>query len=760
MSRYTRTPVTSGYEVQSQLNQNFSDIQIAIEDTLSRVGDSPNHMITDLDMNSYRIYNLPYATSNTEPVTYAQWLGSAGSTTVSGFFKWTAVATASQTLFSGITPTYTPGSNNIDVYINGVYQHPGAYTETSGSSITFSSGLDAGDAVLVNIKAVDALDTLSTVARVERKIATASQTLFTLTTLTYNIGANNLSVYVNGLRMVAGVDYTETSSSSVTFTSGLALNDEVVFVTGEVTSGSIASDASAVTYKQSAAATTKTVQAKLQEVVSVDDFGAVGDGVTDDTAAIQAAVDATASRGSLVLGAKEYKISSPISLSRSLSIIGKGKGISRILCASCSAFVATTGISFLSISGLSMAHDVRYTTTVNINTAVRMSALASNDWHTYSDLFIDGFSEAFYAASAASCVWRNVTSVYTKCGITAAGTSCINNQVLQCSFSCNDSIATATVSGSYGFKIGDGTTNCEGFSITDCLVFGVAKGVWNNASINVSVRGCILDAIGEFGILQQSTSTAGCINNIYDSNYIGMRGAADTGIYLANSYAGTDSQNRGTIVQNNEITVYATYTYNYGILIDGTYEKRNSISANRVTGATIYDCRVSSGSSHRIADNYWATNGFSTAVQVMYTNNEGIVASASWPSPVGSFTPTVVGATTPGTCTYSAQYGSYKLIDKTIFFNLKVIYTGHTGTGDLRISGLPVACKAATDYSPSVVVNAENLTFPASTTSIIGIVGAAASYIELRGSGSGTAPVPVGMDAAANLNISGFYEIA
>ena len=66
----------------------------------------------------------------------------------------------------------------------------------------------------------------------ETHTATPSQTVFTLTGMVYVPGANNLSVYVNGLRLHP-TDYTETSATVVTMASGLASGDEVVFYTNE-----------------------------------------------------------------------------------------------------------------------------------------------------------------------------------------------------------------------------------------------------------------------------------------------------------------------------------------------------------------------------------------------------------------------------------------------------------------------------------------------------------------------------------------------
>ena len=91
-------------------------------------------------------------------------------------------------------------------------------------------------------------------------------------------------------------------------------------------------DSADVTYTPAGTgAVATTAQAKLRESVSVKDFGAVGDGVTDDTATIQAAVDATvaAGGGELIFPAGTYLIST-ITLSTALKIVGAGNAVTTI----------------------------------------------------------------------------------------------------------------------------------------------------------------------------------------------------------------------------------------------------------------------------------------------------------------------------------------------------------------------------------------------------------------------------------------------
>lgn len=71
------------------------------------------------------------------------------------------------------------------------------------------------------------------VQRQESQTATASQTVFTLTTMSYQPGAYNLAVYVDGVRKFAPLDYSETSTTVVTFAVGIGAGAIVQFVANE-----------------------------------------------------------------------------------------------------------------------------------------------------------------------------------------------------------------------------------------------------------------------------------------------------------------------------------------------------------------------------------------------------------------------------------------------------------------------------------------------------------------------------------------------
>ena len=119
----------------------------------------------------------------------------------------------------------------------------------------------------------------------------------------------------------------------------------------------------------------------------------------------------------------------------------------------------------------------------------------------------------------------------------------------------------------------------------------------------------------------------------------------------------------------------------------------------------------------------------------------------------GTFTPTIVGGTTSGTASYSTQLGFYTKVGRLVTFNLRVIYTGGTGTGTLRVAGLPFATSQIaifTVYAENIAMTAGNFAVTSSAS------GATSIGIEQIPTGGGAA-ASVTYDTAGDIQISGSY---
>lgn len=125
----------------------------------------------------------------------------------------------------------------------------------------------------------------------------------------------------------------------------------------------------------------------------------------------------------------------------------------------------------------------------------------------------------------------------------------------------------------------------------------------------------------------------------------------------------------------------------------------------------------------------------------------------------GTFTPTIVGTTSAGVGTYSEQVGRYTKIGNRVFYTINFEWSAHTGTGNMRISGLPFTATSATAAYHTMAFYHSNVAMTAGNTmqGWINVSGTQILMYQVPTGGGASALLPI--DTAGTLRITGSYEV-
>ena len=483
--------------------------------------------------------------------------------------------------------------------------------------------------------------------------------------------------------------------------------------------------ADGITFVQSGTGATATrVQTKIRNAVAVDvksDFGAVGDGVTDDTAAIQAAFDSftSATGGGLVyIPPGTYLVSSTLILD-------------------------VTGMYIYGVTGRT--------------TLKRKNSVAADTMNIMQTSF-----EGRYAAAPITDV-----TIY---GITFDGNKANNSigsddnydhclvgfytdrmQVRNC---------VAKNAGRLGIAFTTGADDCviEGCDVYDCDEGGIYSEVSENTRfIGNYLEGC---SASPFNI------GAICFNNITNGTIAGnvVKTGRD-GIYIRNECSGCSivgntckTQTRYGIWVYDEsegvapdTPIHTTITGN--TVVDSgdscvrlQFANDTVVSGNNLDSAHEYCVEFNNCARLKISGN--DLSGFSVAPILDVGGNSGLTIYGV----SGTYTPILTGAGAAGAGTYSIQVGRYEYAGNRVLFDAVITWSAHTGTGQLRFS-LPLTVHASSNAT--LRIDAYNLAY---TDGLAAFAVGSAAYARLHQNSGGTLS-DYAVQGAGTIFLSGAYEI-